>query len=412
MMLFWKIRYLDRNDRKFKDRHLSLLTETLEVVMRAAVEFVAENRSPRSEREILKFRHLFTQTDFDSLIDRIRSSGAWRDVGPTTYFEDEVGNEITHQEIGPILTGDPNTVLVPRGAKQHDIDFMFSEKKPLAVAKISLPPEDIRILGYFARDLHELQNSAVMKESPGKLSKGGTLADLPHGDYHLTTAATDDEIRSFVTIFRRLYMQKEPANFLKAIEVFVRTLADDPCARWVRGVAREYEAHLQTIPETCPFVSGGSTTFNVKRLIDVFLYTQYAHQPDDNRQRQFVECLNEVGNKRNLLTWLFLKEIWSCSLEIGNAGRVIASWFIQYCDHHSITPDVLNSLKLEHAGLGAEEKEADQRSRIFREKVEELEFELWKQAGKPEGGPVQFRFVAQDRLRRAIPRTNEFAKDI
>ena len=45
MMLFWKIRYLDRTDKQFKDRYLYLHTKTLEAVSRATVEFVAENKS-------------------------------------------------------------------------------------------------------------------------------------------------------------------------------------------------------------------------------------------------------------------------------------------------------------------------------------------------------------------------------
>jgi len=42
------------------------------------------------------------------------------------------------------------------------------------------------------------------------------------------------------------------------------------------------------------------------------------------------------------------------------------------------------------------------KARLFREKVEELEMELWRQAGRPEGGPVQFRAVARDQLKRAL----------
>ena len=99
---------------------------------------------------------------------------------------------------------------------------------------------------------------------------------------------------------------------------------------------------------------------------------------------------------------MFLTEIWKCSLEIGNAGRVIANWFRHYCDHHAVSPSVLNSLQNEVTGLGTAEKEEDRAARLFREKVEELEMELWKRAGRPEGGPVQFRAVAREQLSRAL----------
>jgi hypothetical protein len=138
-------------------------------------------------------------------------------------------------------------------------------------------------------------------------------------------------------------------------------------------------------------------------LIDLFLYTQYAHQPDEKRQRQFVECLNELNGNRVYLTWLFLTGIWKCGLEIGNAGKVISEWFNQYCSHHGVVPDVLNSLRDDHVGLGVAEKEQERRDRLFREKVEELATELWKQNNRPDGGPAQFLVVAKkllsDRLR-------------
>lgn len=406
MLLYWNIRCFDRNghggEYPFKDRYMFLETESLDATTRAAVEFVAENRSPHSDRDILRFRHLFVECNLDGLEQRLRTSAIMRGVGPEEYFEDETGKEITLHEIGQILTGSPTAMLIPNGAKQHDIDYMLAEPTPIPVAEVSLSPENTRLLGYFVRDLQELRDSALMKDGAGTISSGGTLPALPNGDYHLTTAVTDDEIRSFLTIFRRLYMVKEPANFLKAAGVFAGCLGNHRLGKWVKGAAGEYEAHLQAPPGFPPFTQGTALTFTVKRLIDVFLYTQYAHQPDEKRQRQFTECLQQVGGKRNFLTWLFLTEVWTCGLKIRNVGRVIADWFRRYCDHQKITPDVLNSLRSEHKGLGTEEKQAARRARLFREKVEELEVELWKQAGRPEGGPVQFRLRAQEQLKRVL----------
>ena len=403
MLIFWRIRYLDRADNQFKDRDLVLDTNTLPPAKRAAVELLIEAKDRRSQCELLKFRSLFTEEPFGNVdMARINAAGGGNSFSLTDYFEDETGKEITLAEMGPIVTGSPTAVLVPYGAKQHDIDYMFAEPKPIPVGEVALSSTEIRLLGYFVRDFQELRDSALLKDGSGTISKGGTLPVLVNGDYHHQTAVTDDEIRSFMTIFRRLYMAKEPSNFLKAAEVFEKCLGDHPLGKWVKGASVEYEAHLEAMPEFRPFMQGTTLTFNVKRLIDVFLYTQYAHQPDDKRQRQFTECLQQVDGKRNFLTWLFLTEVWQCGLEIGSAGRVIADWFKRYCDHHRITPDVLSSLRTEHTGLGTAEKEEVRKARLFREKVEELELELWKQAGKPEGGPVQYRMLAQEQLKRAL----------
>ncbi|HEY7427284.1 MAG TPA: hypothetical protein VH682_23825 [Gemmataceae bacterium] len=397
MFLFWKIRYLDRADKQFKDRCLYLNTKTLVPVTRAAVEIVVANRSANTQREILKYRHLF--------VEGAQTNGP-RDPHELNthygfclhdYFEDEAGKEITPDEIAQILTGNPTARAIPRRAKQHDIDLMFAEPKPIPLAEVSLSAEEARLLGYFVRDLEEMQNSAFMKDGPGTLTTSGITPTL-------TTAVTDDEIRSFVTIFRRLYMEGEPANFKKAVDEFVNGLGDHPYSKWVEGAAKEYETHLAATPDARPFVAADTCTFTTKRLIDVFLYTQYAHQPDAKRQRQFEACLAELNGKRAVLTWMFLTEMWKCALEIGNAGNVISWWFKHYCHHHGVTPDVLKSLREHHAGLGTAEKEQDRRERLFREKVEQLAADLWEQAGRPDSGPAQFLVIAREQLAQVLIR--------
>ena len=403
MLILWRIRYLDRGEKTFKNRDLYLNTAILPPVRRAAIELLAESKGSQTEREFLKFKSLFSEvrpTDLGA--GRANYAGGMRSFSLLNYYEDEDGNEITLAEIGRILTGDPSTVLVASGAKQHDLDFMFAEKPQVPIAEVTLTAYEIRLFGYFVRDFRELQESAFMQEGAGTLSSGGTLPILANDDDHFSTAVSDDEIRSFMTIFRRLYMEKEPANFLKTVDLFEKTLDSHPLGKWVKAVAGEYESHLQEVPDLCQSRTDMIVTFSVKRLIDVFLYTQYAHQPDERRQRQFLECLQQVVGRRNFLTWQFLTEVWTCGLEIGNAGRVITGWFKQYCDHHGVTPDVLNSLRTEHTGLGTAEKEEVRKARLFREKVEELEVELWKQANRPEGGPVQFRLLAQKQLKQAL----------
>jgi hypothetical protein len=394
---------LDRNDRQFKDRDLFLDTATLPIAKRAAVELVAESQRSGNERELLKIRSLFLEeSGADWGEDRLKGNGEMKSFFLHSYFEDEKGNEIRMYEMGPILTGDPNMVLFPSGSKRHDIDYTFAEKTPVPVAEITLTTEDTRRLGYFVRDFEELRDSALMKDGPGSIKTGGSLLSLLNDDYHLATAVTDDEIRSFMTIFRRLYMKNEPANFLKSVDLFENALGGHPLGRWVKGFASEYEKHLQEVPDFLGRRNDMNVSFKVKRLIDVFLYTQYAHQPDEQRQRQYLDCLQQVGGRRNFLTWLFLKEVWKCSLEMVNAGQVIDEWFKTYCDHHGIKPDVLNSLRAELTGLGTEEKREARKARLFREKLEELELELWKKAGKPEGGPIQYRMIAQQQLKHAL----------
>jgi hypothetical protein len=244
-------------------------------------------------------------------------------------------------------------------------------------------------------------NSAFMKDSPASLHGSGSLSNPT-----VKTAATDDEIRSFVTIFRRLYMtgHHDPASFTKIVPVFVKAMNGHPWGEWVEGTAQEYQQLLASVPDCRPFVATGACTFTTRLLIDVFLYTQYAHQPNADRQRQFEECLAELNGKRDLLTWMFLTQMWKLALAIGNVGRVIARWFTHYCEHHGISPDVLNSLRDQHSGLDAVEKDEERRARLFQEKTVQLADELWQLDGCPNGGSALYLARAREQLMKATNR--------
>src|SRR5262245_14550954 len=120
MLLLWKIRFLDRADKRFKDRHLHLNTATLNPVTRAAVELVVESDSCKTEREILKYRHLFAEGSLEDIPGDPNDWGKSSSVGPSEYLEDETGVEITTDEMARILTGSPTARALPRGARQHD----------------------------------------------------------------------------------------------------------------------------------------------------------------------------------------------------------------------------------------------------------------------------------------------------
>ncbi len=117
-----------------------------------------------------------------------------------------------------------------------------------------------------------------------------------------------------------LYMEKEPANFAKAVDVFAKALNDHPMGNWLHGMAVNFGNELGKPPNCFPFLGDKKLPFTVKLLIDVFLYTQYAHQPDEKRARQFSECLAAVNGDRSLFTCLFLTELWKCAYTFAMPG--------------------------------------------------------------------------------------------
>ena len=313
MMLFWKIRYFDRNRRKLDDRLLYLDTSRLSPELRAVVEIVAEAKTNAEKRKIIQFKHLFTE----GKIEDAGEPAEWEMfsfVGPSEYFEDCDGNELSQDDLGSLITGKQNVRTIPHGARQHDIDLMFSAAKPIPL-EVVVSQEEIDLLGLFDRDLVELMSSTLVKEGPGTITATGDFSGTTSTP-KLATAVTDEEIRSTVTIFRRLYMENEPANFQKTCKLMSEILATHPYGDWLKGAASQFESDLNSTEGFLPFVK--NVTFTRKRLIDVFLYTQYAHQPSDKRTKQYRDCLVEVGNRSEMLTWMFLTELWKFCLEIGN----------------------------------------------------------------------------------------------
>lgn len=398
MFVYWKIRFLDRNDKEFKDRYVYLDTATVPPAKRAAIELALEARTCREERGILRFRNLFRDGTKELICELAeRAGGNGSSVPLCEYLEDESGQELTRNEMARILTGNPNAISLPSGAKQYYIDYVLSKPEPVPFDGINLSNDDLRTLGYFSRDLKELLESAFRKDGPGTLTTSGPGITEPT----VTTAVSDDEIRSHVGIFRRLYMINEPGCFTKAVDVFCRLLGNHPLAKWVAGVRGEYEDALQS-KDFWPLPDAFQIDFNKKRAIDVFLYTRYAHQPDDRRQQQYQDCLGQVQGERGRLLFFFLETMSELGLILGNGGRVIVAWFEHYCKHHSKTPDVIASLLDEHPGIGSQEKTADRQARLLREKVEDLAIEIWKQNGRPDGGHGQFLPEAGKELRNAL----------
>ena len=395
MILFWRIRYLDRRDRRFKDRDLYLDTSALEARSRTAVELCCELNESGTSRELLKYRDLFIEDDMSTSekVSLCGEQGFKSIYFAHDYFEDELGNELSAIEVGRILTGSPTAVAIPPGAKQHDIDYMLAERNPIRIDDLQFNDTDLQQVGYFVRDLRELETTALTKDGPGKLSWSEGVEPT------MQTAVTDEEIRSFLTIFRRLYMVGEPANFLAVVSRFGEIVGDYPLVRWIKGVAQEYKEELAKPPHFFPFQGTEKITFSRKRLIDVFLYTRYAHQPDERRVRQFGECLGQLGGRRQLLTYLFVTELWLASVHFLNAGRVIARVYDSYCQARGHAPSLVESVFTETPGLGQLKKKEARRARLMARKVQELAESLWEEKGRPVGGPEQFLPIAHQQLR-------------
>lgn len=394
MLLSWRIRYLDSRDRRFKDRDLWLSTDDLDPVSKAAVE-ATYALCDSNRRPMLRHRSLFKpeQPRVSPLAQRVMFC-------IPEYFEDETGREISLRNVAVTLSDNPDAVMFPSGFQPHDVEFCMAEKPAIRLEDIRLQPDQLHILGLFTRDARELMATAFYREGPGSLSGSREV-----GRWQLQTAVTDEELRSVAIVFRRLFMQSEPANFSKGVTVFAAALAGHPVADWVRAIEKQYRDELAQPPNPGPmFGIGGVLPFTRKLLIEVFLYTRIAHQPDARREREYAACLKAVGGSQDALMWLFLHEVWLCAIHIANANGVISDFYDRYKSASGAAPRLLGSLRDEHPGLGTAETKAAREERVLAEKADELAKALWQQAGSPPGGHLAWVAPALEQLNAARSR--------
>lgn len=340
MNLFLKIKYFDRNDKKWKDRELYLNTECLDPIKKFEIEFLIENKLLNIDRTILKYRHLFTDKPKDYSPNGIFIGSCLCD-----YFENELGEEITgfHKE-------------------KHNIELPITPK--------SITPDEIKSFFYFIRDVKELTDSSFIMNASNSI-----LVCTPQ--FKLKTAVNKEEIRSVLTIFRRLYLKKERAEFTKIASKFAELLDSLTLHKWIKGIIIKYENQLNSKINPKFIINQKFTiNFNPKLLIDVFFYTQFHHQPCQKREEQYKKCLKEVNQNEDVLAYLFLTEILTISTYFENLWRIINPWFLTYCNQNQIKPDTIDSFGTQLHGIGTVEKNEDRSKRILDKKIKQLTKEL------------------------------------
>jgi len=368
----------------------------LDPATKAAVECTYETSGPGfPRREILKFRRLFQEKFFspEEMNALAEQSGNVACIFLPEYFEDEKSQELSRKRFSEILTGDADTMLFPSHYRQHDVELEMSPLgKDVDFNLVSLSQEEIDCLAYFTRDAEELAATELFKNGPGTLLGAG-------GDFRLETATTPDEVRSFLTAFRKMYMTREPGCFAKAGALLAQKV-DHPLARWILGELHQYEDALGKPPDLC-FGKASKLTFSRKKIVDAYIYTKVVHQPDGKRIKQYEKYLAELGSE-DLLTWYALSAAYRLSFHYVKACNAIKPFLDAYLEAKGASPSFGAPPLHVGQGLGVQEKRRAKVDRIFREKVEELAVELWQEAGQPTGGPELFFPEAEQKLRDSL----------
>lgn len=289
-------------------------------------------------------------------------------------MEDEAGNEISVTEAARIQTGNENIVAFPPGYRPHDIRLVLSPNSPIPekpLDYIKLSQAEVDTLALFVRDANELVRSPLYKTSP-------ILHSDERGEWIETISV--EFIRSFVTVLRRLYMENEPGNYLKACGAYSQHFLNKRLTDWVDVEKELYKSFLSSAASF-----GGlppEYSFTNKRLIDIFIYTKFAHQPSRERAKQLNDCLLEVGNPAKL-EWMFHMTVGHIAACYRNVLSVIDNELKAYLKLGGTPPSLDCAPYANEGGHGQQLTEEERQQRTLKDRAEKLGNDLWREAGSP-----------------------------
>jgi hypothetical protein len=388
MIIEWSVQCFSRTNKNFFDRYLVLDTASLDPITRSRVEMYLEHRSSQ-EREILKFRHLFKEREVPSSEGKLRHD-SYHSFAILDYIEDEDGKEITLTECARIQTGNKNIVAFPSHYRPHDIVLDLSPNSPVPENPqdhIDLSQVDIDTLAYFVKDVAELKENAFYSTQPVLRAVGGV--------YTISTIAVE-HIVSFLTIFRRLYMQKERGNYNNACAVYARHYLNKRLTNWVTAERRLYNKFLAA--KTRVIFANGEKSFTNRVLIDTMLTVRFAHQPKDDLRHQYDTCLREAGDLPRL-EWMFYHVVQEAAFYYSRAHGFISNEIGWYLKRTGKSPTFDFAPYRNELGRGEQLTAEQTREDTLQRHAEKAGREVWEQAGSPEGQLERFIREAEERLR-------------
>ncbi len=378
MRALWKIPTFSRPSGERSEKWVSLDTATLDAVSRHKVELCLERHNTFS-RDILQYRNLFQEAagPIESYLDADQDDHG-KLLIVHDYAEDDDDNEISFTEIARIVTGNPDVFVVPPGMRPHDMQLYYVAKNsPLPenpLDHIHLTQQEIDALAYFLRDATELKREPFYLNPPSLHSQGAQqwIETIPV-----------ESIRSFVIVFRKMYMTGEPGNYLKACDAYTQHFLNKRITDWVSAEKQLYEQFLSK--QVCVFPGlGPPYSFTNKCLIDAFLYTKFVHQPQERRIKQFREYLQEVGNAHRM-EFACYNAMLELARHYSGLQWVLSNELPAYLNHTGARPSFDSPPFINEGGRGSRVTKEELEARQLHEHAEKLGYELWTNAGKPEG---------------------------
>jgi hypothetical protein len=392
MMVFTRIRVAVPGC--WKDRWFTLDTNELDCVQKHQLELLVESQRINAQT-FRNWRSVFHQSDEQISIDRIneyadRLQGF--SINCHGYCEDAEGNGLSVQQGLRIVTQNDALIVFAPGTRPHDVALAMSENSPIPddpMTFFQFSQSEVDGLALFLRDIKELKQNAFFERQATLRSVGGEST--------LETISVD-LIRSFVVIFRRLYMsgKHDVGNFRDSCDVYCSRFWNKRVINWVAEERRLYDEFLNApaakIAGTNPVFS-----FSNKRLIDVFLYTRFAHHPNETRTQQLKQMRQEVGSDE-WLEFMFYSVVQQAAIIYSNVSQYIAFEMDGYWKVGGLQPSADTTPFCNGGDRGVLLTAKEEAGERITKAAEKLGLDLWKSAGSPPNELPQFVEEARQQL--------------
>jgi len=379
MRVYWKIRYVDRTERKMKDRILFLDLGALPLDLQFCIRYKIEAENLLDSYELRNYRQYFTEVDHMET-----GIGYVSTLGPVFYFEDEAGNLVYEREVRQIIGLDPSELTFPFPPYvERYLAFKGS------ASDITLNEEELRSLRIFSELYEELESMQI--QPPG-------LEGIPDRE-HVVFKNSETEIKAFVMLFRKLYSSNPDdygsfPNVSRLLQGHPNTalgqLAEDSLGYFTalkemdirsKDCARRiiiWGSYFEKYPEP----------ITVDDFIRLMLYTQYQHSPKKSKEEK-LNGLRHFLNSTDCdetLKYIFLAILHSFQILFLNVGGSYSGVMKQLCDD---LPQSLPSAQIKQIGERGIPLPEMKKLKIKEKYVRIYAQELWNEAGR-KGTPYEF----------------------
>lgn len=166
----------------------------------------------------------------------------------------------------------------------------MSTKPPIAGIEWQLTDDEHRRITVFKRRAAQLAEAPLIKEGRAQIS-AKIKGEQDKGVNIEVTLPPETDLRTLYMAFRFFYLQKEPANFLRIVNILKQHTKDPKTIAYLDYLKKQWRGLLQK-PIT---IVAGDRTLTPSLLIDLWFNAYFFHS-DENKELELNRLLQITGH--------------------------------------------------------------------------------------------------------------------